>query len=131
MKVFEIQNQFGLDHLVQGHPQHPPVVAGADLGTHVGNRVGYRAQEVTHRHVLAAAGGAWRPAAAAALLLLALMAADRLLFAVRAAVRFRDPAALLIAPVHLLRNLVWVWATLVWTGRRLLGRRRRPSHSMA
>ena len=32
--------------------------------------------------------------------------------------------------VHLARNMAWVTAVLVWTGRRLLGRPVKPEHSM-
>jgi cellulose synthase/poly-beta-1,6-N-acetylglucosamine synthase-like glycosyltransferase len=61
---------------------------------------------------------------------LALLGAERLIAAVRAALRFRDPGTLLIAPVHLLRDLTWVCALAVWIGRRLLRRPWRPRDSM-
>lgn len=75
-------------------------------------------------------GGPWRELAFAAAGLLGVLALERLVVAVRAAVRFADPIALLIVPAHLLRDVAWVWATLVWGARRLLRRPSRPWHSM-
>jgi glycosyltransferase involved in cell wall biosynthesis len=80
--------------------------------------------------VLAASGARWVPAAVVAITLLALQVAERAVAACRALWLSRDVAALLMVPAHLLRNLVWVAATLVWVSRRLSGQRSRPTHSM-
>jgi GT2 family glycosyltransferase len=73
---------------------------------------------------LAPPAGAWGAG------LLALLAAERLAAGLRATVRFRDPLALAFPLAHLARDLAWVAALLVWTGRRLLGRPSSPRHSM-
>jgi glycosyltransferase involved in cell wall biosynthesis len=80
--------------------------------------------------VVSLAGGAWRPFAAASGVVLGVLALERLVAGARAAARFRDPAALAFAPVHLLRDAAWTVALAVWTARRLRGRRSRPSDSM-
>jgi glycosyltransferase involved in cell wall biosynthesis len=56
--------------------------------------------------------------------------AERCVAGVRAAVRFRDPAGLLFAPVHLVRDLAWTAAIASWIVRRMRGRVSRPGHSM-
>lgn len=62
--------------------------------------------------------------------LLLALAAERAVAGVRAWRQFEDPAALAFPLVHLARNMAWVTAVLVWTGRRLLGRPVKPEHSM-
>jgi GT2 family glycosyltransferase len=79
---------------------------------------------------LAACGWPARPAWVIAILCLSLVVAERFLAGVRAWRRFGDPAGLAFVPVHLLRNLVWCWALVRWTARRLCGRSTRPSDSM-
>jgi GT2 family glycosyltransferase len=79
---------------------------------------------------LALAGGAWRPLGAASGALVGGLALERLVAGARAAVRFRDPAALGFAPIHLLRDAAWAAALTVWGARRLRGRPSRPSDSM-
>ena len=79
---------------------------------------------------IAAGGGAWRPMALVAVVLLGALAAERVIAAVRAALRFREPAALLFPALHLFRDLAWVGAMMVWVARRLTGRRPRPRDSM-
>jgi hypothetical protein len=61
---------------------------------------------------------------------LALLGLERMVAAVRAVLRFRDPGALMMAPVHLLRDLAWVYALVVWVCRRALRRPWRPRDSM-
>jgi hypothetical protein len=56
--------------------------------------------------------------------------AERCVAGVRAAVRFRDPAGLLFAAVHLVRDVSWTAAIASWVVRRLRGRVSRPGHSM-
>ncbi len=58
------------------------------------------------------------------------LAAERLVAGRRAVRRFGDRAAWLFPVLHLLRDLVWVAAILVWLVRRPLGRQARPVYSM-
>ena len=58
------------------------------------------------------------------------LAAERSVAGLRAALRFRDPAGLLFPFAHLLRDVAWVAAVLVWLPRRAVGRARAPGHSM-
>jgi glycosyltransferase involved in cell wall biosynthesis len=58
------------------------------------------------------------------------LAAERLVAGIRAALTFRDPAALLFAPMHVARDLAWVAAIVVWSLKRLRGLRSRPADSM-
>ncbi len=62
--------------------------------------------------------------------LLGLLALDRLVAGVEALLRFRKLSCLAMVPAHLLRDLVWVLALMVWLVRRLDGRPPRPSDSM-
>src|SRR5206468_11918828 len=66
-----------------------------------------------------------------AICIFALLAAERGAAAVRAWRRFGNRTALHFIPVHLLRDLAWTAAILVWLARRMLRRPRRPGHSMA
>jgi cellulose synthase/poly-beta-1,6-N-acetylglucosamine synthase-like glycosyltransferase len=79
---------------------------------------------------LALAGGPWRLPLWAGGGIVALLAAERALAGLRARRRFGDRVALLFAPVHLLRDLAWSVAILMWVTRRLLGHPQRPTHSM-
>jgi mycofactocin glycosyltransferase len=80
---------------------------------------------------LRVAGLPWRPALWVAGMIVGGLAMERLVSGVRAAVRHRDAAGLLFVPLHLLRDAAWAVAIVVWTARRLAGRDRHPSHSMA
>jgi glycosyltransferase involved in cell wall biosynthesis len=80
--------------------------------------------------VLFAAGRNSGPAAIAGLAVIALLTLERAIAGVRACFRFGDPAALLFPIVHLLRDLSWSAAILVWCSRRLTGRASRPQDSM-
>jgi hypothetical protein len=75
------------------------------------------------------AGDAAPPLAIALAIVLGL-AAERSISGVRAALRFRDPAGLLFPIAHLLRDLAWVAAIVVWLPRRAIRRARAPGHSM-
>lgn len=66
----------------------------------------------------------------ASVALVGLLAIERALAGVSAARRWRDPAALLFPVVHLLRDLVWVWAMARWLMRRVVGAPLTPAHSM-
>lgn len=70
--------------------------------------------------------GWWFPAA-----ILAALIAERAVAGVRAFRRFGDAAALLFPVAHLGRDLAWAAAVVVWSGRRLAGRRSRPGDSHA
>ena len=62
--------------------------------------------------------------------LIGVLATERALAGVGAAMRFADPAALAFPLVHLARDLAWVGAGLVWIARRVLRRPHNPEHSM-
>ena len=62
--------------------------------------------------------------------LLGLLALDRLAAGLQARWRFDDPACLAFVPAHLLRDLVWVAALVMWCLRRLGRRPGRPRDSM-
>ncbi|MGH8428986.1 MAG: glycosyltransferase family 2 protein, partial [Solimonas sp.] len=55
---------------------------------------------------------------------------ERFAAGMEAAWRLRAPAALLFAPVHLLRDLAWVCAIVTWLSRQLRGHRSQPRNSM-
>jgi Glycosyl transferase family 2 len=78
----------------------------------------------------ALAGTAWKPWTLLAAAIAAALALDRFVAGLEAALRFRDRAGLAFAPVHLLRDLAWTAALLVWAGRRLAGTAPRPRQSM-
>ena len=83
----------------------------------------------------AASLSAWlgRPAApfvSIAALLTTLLVGERALAGVAAAMRFRDPAALLFPVAHLARDGAWTLAIGVWLARRAVGIATRPAHSM-
>jgi len=80
--------------------------------------------------LLWAAGLPWRPCLWLAAILVGGLAVERGVAGVRAAIRHRDPAGLLFAPIHLLRDVAWAFAIVAWGARRLAGRERRPWHSM-
>ena len=65
-----------------------------------------------------------------ALALLALLAVERMVAGVRASVRFHDWVPLLFPLAHLVRDLAWVSAIVVWSIRRTSGIAVRPGHSM-
>ena len=70
------------------------------------------------------------PVALAGLGVIALLILERSIAGVRAWLRFGDPAALLFPIVHLVRDMSWGAAILVWSGRRLRGRAAKPQDSM-
>jgi len=80
--------------------------------------------------VIAAAGGSPRSIIVAAVALLAVLGLERLAAGAAAAWRFRTATPLVFPILHLGRNLAWVAAMLVWTTRRIGGRRSTPAHSM-
>jgi hypothetical protein len=67
---------------------------------------------------------------AAALTVLLVVIVERAVAGVRAWRRFGNTAALAFPFVHLVRNVAWVAAVLVWSARRILRRPLRPRHSM-
>jgi hypothetical protein len=62
--------------------------------------------------------------------LAALLVAERTFAGARAALRFRDPAALLFPLAHLARDAAWAAAVAVWGMRRIAGIATVPAHSM-
>ena len=58
------------------------------------------------------------------------LTADRAVAGAQALLRFGDPACLAFPPVHLMRDLAWAAALLVWGGRKLLGKPGEPRDSM-
>ncbi len=79
----------------------------------------------------AARGRAWQSPATIAAALVAGLAVERVPAAVRAGLRFHDPAGLLMVPIHLLRDLAWAAAAASWSADRLTRRRPSPSRSMS
>jgi cellulose synthase/poly-beta-1,6-N-acetylglucosamine synthase-like glycosyltransferase len=63
--------------------------------------------------------------------LLAMLALERGWAGGRAWRRWREPAALGFPVVHLMRDLAWIAACVVWLSRRLRGAPSSPAHSMA
>jgi hypothetical protein len=78
----------------------------------------------------AAAGGQGRSIAVSGVSLLAVLALERFVAGVSAARRFRTLTPLVFPLLHLGRDFVWVAAMIVWTLRRVAGRRSNPEHSM-
>ena len=79
---------------------------------------------------LAAAGQPWLTISLAGAVLLGTLAVERTVVAVRAWRTFHDRAALLFPVLHLVRDLVWVLAIIVWWMRRLGGIAAQPAQSM-
>ena len=65
------------------------------------------------------------------LAIVAMLAIERTIAGVRASRFASDRAGLLFPVVHLLRDVVWVWAMARWAARRLRGAATEPSASMA
>ena len=80
--------------------------------------------------VAAAFGAPARLLAGAGIAVIAVLGFERTLAGIRAAVRFRDPAALLFPVAHLIRDVVWVGAIATWVARQITGRPPRPDDSM-
>jgi cellulose synthase/poly-beta-1,6-N-acetylglucosamine synthase-like glycosyltransferase len=81
--------------------------------------------------VMPVAGSSWQGLALTGGGLLVALCTERAVAGVRAAARHRDAAGLLFVPVHLVRDLAWSAAIVVWIVRRVLGRPPYPQHSMA
>ncbi len=79
---------------------------------------------------LATAGRPWQLPALFSGALVGLLALERLYVGVRATRQFHDPAGLAFVPAHLLRDLAWSAALVVWGVRRLFRLPRRPTDSM-
>lgn len=78
----------------------------------------------------AAAGGPWRSLVLVSAMILSALVLERVAVGLGAAARFKESAGLWFAPVHLVRDLAWVAAVVIWSGRRLFARPRDPAHSM-
>ena len=79
---------------------------------------------------IALAGGPSRSLAVGAATLVAGLALERLAAGISAARRFHDSTPLVFPLLHLGRDLAWVAAIVMWSGRRLMRRQMKPSHSM-
>jgi hypothetical protein len=66
----------------------------------------------------------------AGLTIIAILAGERFVAGIGACRKTRDLAALAFAVTHLVRDVVWAVAILLWIGRRLWRLDRRPAHSM-
>jgi len=62
--------------------------------------------------------------------LLSLLILERVVAMFRARLRTPDPAVLLFVPIHLLRDVAWSGAVVVWLLRQLRGRPSRPADTM-
>jgi GT2 family glycosyltransferase len=62
--------------------------------------------------------------------LIASLLLERTMAGVRAAFRFRDPTPLWFPLVHMLRDVAWICAIVVWVFRRLAGEGMKPAQSM-
>jgi cellulose synthase/poly-beta-1,6-N-acetylglucosamine synthase-like glycosyltransferase len=69
--------------------------------------------------------------AALGAVVLGALTAERLVSGVTATFRFRDAVGLWFAPMHLVRDLAWSFAIVVWCAHRVSGRRPEPSRSMS
>lgn len=130
-----VRQQYGLGYgrldLVAKHPRRVrgDAVSGPGMILHVPVMLAGLAALVA-AVVLLGVGEPWRITATAAAILLLAPALERLVAAIRAAARFRDPAALAMVGAHLLRDVVWVGALLAWSWRRIRGRGPSPRQSM-
>jgi glycosyltransferase involved in cell wall biosynthesis len=70
------------------------------------------------------------PFGIAAGVVFASLAAERTVAGIRAWRLTSDRRTLLFPLAHLIRDLVWVWAIVLWIARRLIRLQRHPSHSM-
>jgi mycofactocin glycosyltransferase len=80
--------------------------------------------------VMAVTAGPSRAVAAASAILLGGLAIERSAAGIAAARRFRTLTPLVFPALHLVRDLAWVTAIVVWVLRRVSGRPSKPSHSM-
>lgn len=80
--------------------------------------------------LVASVGGPYLHLALLGAGLLGLLAVERFVAGLRAAQRFRDAAGLLFPVAHLLRDLAWASAIVIWGVRRLRRRVQLPQHSM-
>jgi hypothetical protein len=80
--------------------------------------------------ILAIAGLRARLPATLAGVLLAILVLERLIAGARAAIAYRDSRGLLFVPIHLVRDVSWAAAIVVWLLRRVRGEQTRPIDSM-
>jgi GT2 family glycosyltransferase len=122
---------YGRFDLIAKHPRRftGDDVSGVGMLAHVGGNAA--ALAVAGISLLASALG--RPEyalAGAASAVFGLLALERAVAGLRVWRRFGDWSGLLFVPAHFLRDVAWSTALLVWTGRRLIGVRSLPAHSM-
>jgi hypothetical protein len=130
-----LRQQYGFGYgrldLVARHPRR----IGGDRVSSVAMMAHPLLLAVAVSSVAAAAPAAWlgqpaTPLMSLAAVLASLLVGERAVAGVRAARRFRDPAALLFPIVHLARDAAWTLAIGVWLARRAAGIATRPAHSM-
>jgi hypothetical protein len=80
--------------------------------------------------VLVAVGAPWTPWLLAALAIATVLFVERLAAGVQAWRRTGDRAALAFAVTHLVRDIAWSAAIIVWFSRWIFRRERAPAHSM-
>ena len=80
--------------------------------------------------LLAVTGGAWKTWLFTALAIAIVLFAERFCAGVQAWRRLRDRAALAFAVTHLVRDVAWASAILMWLARSVFRRDRAPAHSM-
>lgn len=124
-----VSQQFGVGYgRLDVIARHPGRVAGDDVS---GAIMMLHAPAMLAAVTSIAAGMALSPAlASAGLVILGFLAAERLAAGLAAWRRSGDAAALAFAGTHLVRDLTWAAAILVWVSRRIGGRAGRPAHSM-
>jgi len=114
---------YGRLDVVAKHPQHlaGDDVSGPGMILHAAGTFAAAVCLAIAGLAVLCGGSASSLVVAAALLLLALIG-ERVVAGIRAAVQFKDPAALLFAPVHVLRDCAWAMAIAAWTFHRMSGR---------
>jgi glycosyltransferase involved in cell wall biosynthesis len=73
---------------------------------------------------------AWTTVAVVGLTIIAILAGERVVAGIAACRKTRDLAALAFVVTHLVRDVVWAAAILLWIGRRIWRLDSRPAHSM-
>ena len=80
--------------------------------------------------IVAVAGGAWTPWLMTAVAIAVALSVERLCAGVQGWRQTADSAALAFAVTHLVRDVAWSAAIIVWFGRWIFRRERAPAHSM-
>jgi GT2 family glycosyltransferase len=130
------RQQYGLGYgrlqLVARHPRRlaGDAVSPASMMLHPVLMCVVTASAVLAALAAAAGDARWPVVAAFSGVILIALALERCWSGIVQARRCRDAAALTFPFFHLLRDVVWVGAIVVWLGRRLVGASPSPAHSM-